>query len=546
MKIIIFPFLFFVFISALSQEAEHEIRIKTKYLNIPVESSQERQKMTFTIMDNPVREFVIRLSNEDPDYWVFADVSDLIGETLTIQYPEEVKGLKEIYQSDQIIGADSLYQETLRPQFHFSTRRGWINDPNGLVYYKGEYHLFYQHNPYEIKWENMHWGHAVSKDLIHWIELPIALYPDELGTMFSGSAAIDFNNSSGFQRGEEKPLIAAYTAHGPQKQVQCIAYSNDSGRNFTKYEGNPIIDSKEKWNSQHTRDPKIFWHEDSKKWVMVLFEKTGHSIYNSDDLKNWNYQSHIGGFWECPELFELEVDGNQYNKKWILYGASGTYMIGAFDGQRFTPETEKLNYFAGSMYAAQTFNNIPESDGRRIQIGWGRITQQGMPFNHMMTFPTELTLRSTRNGIRLFSEPISEIKDLHKTSYLWNDLTVDEANSKLKALKGDLFHIKMTIELSERNFFEFLKDGNSIVNYDFNYNKLNGVFYGGDHIENEIIDLELLVDRTSVEIFADYGRFSIIEQLALPANNEGFQFNTRRAKIYIHQLEVHELKSIWQ
>lgn len=546
MKLINVFILLLTFSTLFAQETKRKIRITKKYLNIPVQASQERQLMNFETGGEKVREFVIRVSKDQPDYWVFSDVSDFIGETLIITYPEKTAGIKEIYQSDQIAGVDSLYKETNRPQFHFTSKRGWNNDPNGLVYYDGEYHLFYQHNPYEIYWENMHWGHAVSKDLLHWEELPDALYPDELGTMFSGSAVVDFNNTSGFQKGEEKPIIAAYTADSPDNQVQCIAYSNDRGRTFTKYGGNPVIDSKVKWNSRHLRDPKIFWHEDSKKWIMVLFEKVGHSIYNSDDLKNWTYQSHIGGYWECPELFQLPVDGNKYNKKWVIYGASGTYMIGEFDGQKFIPETDKLNYFAGKMYAAQTYNNIPESDGRRIQIGWGQIFHPGMSYNQMMTFPTELTLRSTRSGIRLFSEPIREIGNLHIKSYNWSDMTVDEANEKLKSVKGDLFHIKMIVEVLEEIYFRFMMNGNSIAKYDFNRNNLNETFYCGDHIENMTISLELLIDRTSVEIFADDGRFTIIEQLPEPKNNNGFEFEIgRRSEIKIHSLEVHELKTIW-
>jgi fructan beta-fructosidase len=545
MRTLSFLILLFAFSNSFTQESTREIKINKKYLNLPVQSSQEFKVMKFAVEDEKIKDFMIKLSDDSPEYWVFTDVSDLMGKTLTITYPEQVKGMKEIYLADQIDGADSLYSETNRPQFHFSSQRGWNNDPNGLVYYDGEYHLYYQHNPYDVLWQNMHWGHAVSTDLVNWKDIDIALYPDELGTMFSGSAAVDFNNTSGFQKGDEKTIIAAYTANGNEKQVQCIAYSNDRGRTFIKYEGNPVIDSKEKWNSRATRDPKIFWHKDTEKWIMVLFEKDGHSIYNSDDLKSWTYQSHLSGFWECPELFELPVDGNIYNKKWVIYGASGTYRIGRFDGRTFTPETDKLNYFAGNMYAAQTYTDIPESDGRRIQVGWGRIVHPGMPFNQMMTFATELTLRSTPNGIRLFSEPVPEIEKIHEKSHLWTNMSPQEANEKLGTLDGDLFHIKMDIELNDIMNFRFLMDGNSIVNYEGNHNMLNGSFYGGDHIEDRIISFEVLIDRTSVEVFADNGRFSTIEQLPDPKNNNGLEIEARRSPAKIHKLEVHELKSIW-
>lgn len=272
------------------------LKITKKYINLPVSHQMDRKKMTFEVKGAPERNFVIRLADGKPDYWVFCDVSSWKGKTLRISYEGESAGLEKIYQDDVIAGQDSLYKEKNRPQFHFTTRRGWINDPNGLVYYEGEYHLFYQHNPYEREWENMTWGHAVSRDLVHWEELPDALHPDELGTIFSGSAVIDYDNTAGFNKKGEPALVAAYTVDNPEKQRQCIAYSLDRGRTFTKYEGNPVIDSKAKWNSKDTRDPKVFWYAPGKHWVMVLNERDGHSIYNSSDLKNWEYKSHVTGF----------------------------------------------------------------------------------------------------------------------------------------------------------------------------------------------------------------------------------------------------------
>ena len=527
-----------------AQGVKKELTITKRYLNYPVEHAQERQRMTMKLPGTEDRSFLIRLSDGNPDYWVFSDVSAFIGETIEIEFPNAVKGWDKIYQSDIISGADSLYNEINRPQFHYTARRGWKNDPNGLVYHDGEYHLFYQHNPYERNWENMHWGHAVSKDLIHWKELPDALYPDTIGTMFSGSAVVDYDNTSGFKTGKEDVIVAAYTADSPDKEVQCIAYSNDRGRTFKKYSGNPVIDTKAKWGTKNLRDPKIFWHAESGKWVMVLFEKTGMSFYNSDNLKDWIFQSHILGFWECPELFELAVDGDPENKKWILYGATGTYLLGEFNGKEFIPETDKLRYYRGKMYAAQTFNNIPEKNGRRIQIGWGQIDQTGMPFNGMMMFPTELTLRTTREGVRLYSEPIAEIEQLHKNSYSWENLTREEANEKFKELSGDIFHIKLKVKLQDGTDFGLKYNGNSILHYDMNWNNLNGEFYGGDQIENLSFYYEILVDKTSLEVFADHGKFTLIQQLEKAKNKNGFEFDGWGA-IQIEKLEVNELNSIW-
>ncbi len=529
-----------------AQEVKKELTITKKYLNFPVENAQERERMNLKLPDMDDRSFVIRLSDDNPDYWVFVDVSSFIGKTIEIEYPKNVKGWDKIYQSDEINGTDSLYRETNRPQFHFSSRRGWINDPNGMLYYDGEYHLFYQHNPFERNWENMHWGHAVSKDMVHWNELPDALHPDEIGTMFSGTAVVDYKNTSGFKSGKENVIVVAYTADSRDNEVQCIAYSNDKGRTFEKYKGNPVINSKAKWGTKNLRDPKLFWHEASHKWVMVLFEKTGMSFYNSDNLKDWTFQSHILGFCECPEFFELPVDGNSKNTKWVLYGASGTYMLGSFDGKKFTPETNKLRYFSGNMYAAQTFNNIPEKDGRRIQIGWGNIDLKGMPFNSQMMFPTEFTLRATREGVRLFSEPIKEIDLLHNETYTWNNLSREEANEKLKDLSGDLFHIKMKIKLIDGTDLGMNYNGNTLFHYDMNHNRLNDQFYGGDHIDNMTFYYEILIDRTCVEIFADHGKFSIISPIEKAKSNQGLEFKNYWGQIDIEELTVSKLNSIWE
>ncbi|WP_298708678.1 glycoside hydrolase family 32 protein, partial [Chitinophaga sp.] len=323
------------------------ITVTKRYLNLPVSQQNERAIMTMKAAGEEERSFRIRLS-ATPEYWVFVDMSAWKGKTLRLQFDGSGAGISHIYQDDRIAGQDSLYREHRRPQYHFSTRRGWINDPNGLVFYEGEYHLFYQHNPYEREWENMSWGHAVSKDLVHWQELPVALHPDKSGTMFSGSAVIDYDNTSGFGKPGYPAMVALYTVDSPDRQVQSLAYSLDKGRTWTKYARNPLIDSKEKWNSKDTRDPRVLWYAPGKHWVMVLNERDGHSIYTSANLKDWTYQSHVTGFWECPDLFELPVDGNLQNKKWVMYGASNTYMIGRFDGKTFTPEQGKYYFSAGS------------------------------------------------------------------------------------------------------------------------------------------------------------------------------------------------------
>lgn len=531
--------------SFLAHAADITINVNKRYLNLPISQKQERKKMVFEVNGKQERSFVIRLANAEPEYWVFCDVTALKGKTIKISYEGDGAGLSKIYQADEISGQDMLYKEENRPQFHFTTKRGWINDPNGMIYFEGEYHLFYQHNPYEREWENMSWGHAVSKDMVHWQELPTALYPDELGTMFSGSTVIDYNNTAGFNKGNTPAMVAAYTANTADKQTQCIAYSLDKGRTWTKYTKNPVIDSKAKWNSVDTRDPRVFWFKPGNHWVMVLNERDGHSIYNSTNLKDWNYQSHTTGFWECPDLFELPIDGDKGKTKWVMYGASNAYMIGSFDGKKFIPESGKHYYVTGSIYAAQTFTNIPEADGRRIQIGWSRISHKGMSFNGMMLMPTELKLKSTKNGVRLFSEPIKETDELFTSVNKWTNLKAETANENLKKYSNERsLRIKTKIKLSHATSAGISLNGQKILDYDMNFNLVNGTFYSPEDMTSMEITADIYIDRTSIEVFIDGGAYSYSMERKLDVNNkEGLKFWGNN--IDVKDLEVFAVKSIW-
>lgn len=517
--------------SLISQEIIKEFNINKQYLNFPIDMQQERQMVQFVMAEDTLTYNVIRIADAEPDYWVFKDVSAYQGKTLKLIFSKDVKGLARIYQSDEFDGQDSLYQESKRPQFHFSSRRGWNNDPNGLVYLDGEYHLFYQHNPYEIHWQNMTWGHAVSSDLIHWTELNDALFPDPLGTMFSGSAVIDKNNTAGWGK---NALIAAYTADKQGAEVQCIAYSLDQGRTFTKYEGNPVVGP--------TRDPKVFWYEPNQEWVMALYEVAGISIHTSKNLKEWKKESHIKGFYECPELFELPVDGDPKNTLWVAYGGSGTYLLGEFDGKTFSPKFGKYRYTYGNHYAAQTYNNTP--DGKRIQIGWGTIESKGMPFNQMMCFPTELTLRTTPEGIRVFSEPIEAIEKLHVKKLDLTGLSVAEANKQMEDQKADLLHVIARLESLDGSGISIDFKGNRYAQMDAD--EINGIQTPQPQPGSLIFDVEILIDRTSVESFFQKGQIVFVKPLADPVKDTGLAISGRADQIKIHQLEVYELGSAWK
>ena len=535
-------------------QTQKTFKISKKYLNIPIQSSVERQRINFLIDGNKLTYNDIRLADDKVDYWTFIDVSKFDGKDFTFEFSENAAGIDKIYQSDTIVGESIFYKEKNRPQIHFTTCRGWTNDPNGMVYYKGEYHLFYQHNPYETNWGNMHWGHAVSKDLIHWEELPVVLFPDELGTMFSGSAVIDYNNTAGFNKGNSPAMVAIYTADlrkGGKElgQQQCIAYSLDKGRTFTKYEGNPVIPAQRRFGSGHERDPKVFWYEPGEHWVLVMHDALNFSVYNSRNLKDWEYKSSVdAGFWECPELFELAVDDNPNNKKWVMYGVQGTYLIGNFDGKTFTPETEMLRYNVGGMTAAQTFNNEP--DGRRLQIGWGHAEFPGMPFKQTFTIVQEFSLRNTRNGNRLFVEPAKEIQKLHvKSHFFKNEHIGDNINKKLSDIKSPLLHIKAKFEIVNGIVF-----GMNINDYKIEYNvatnRLNDTFLP---LQNKQLDLEIIVDKTLIEVYANGG---LVYWFANNNNGDLNDFNISMykapnglnpdPKTLIRSLEIHELKSIWQ
>jgi len=506
-----------------------EFNINKQYLNFPIDMQKERQMFYYVLGSDTLTYNVIRIADNEPDYWVFKDVSAYKGKTLKLIFSKNSYGLDKIYQSDEFAGQDSLYKERKRPQFHFSSRKGWNNDPNGLVYFDGEYHLFYQHNPYEILWENMTWGHAVSPDLIHWTELNDALFPDDLGTMYSGSAVIDKQNTAGWGK---NALIAAYTAAG-KEQTQCIAYSTDKGRTFTKYEGNPVVGP--------TRDPKVIWYEPNQEWVMALYEVAGISFFTSKNLRDWNKESHINGFYECPEIFELPIDGDPNNTLWVAYGGSGTYLLGDFDGKTFIPKYGKYRNTHGAHYAAQTYNNTP--NGKRIQIGWGRIATMDMPFSQMMCFPTELTLRSTNEGPRIFSEPIAELPSLHKKTHNLSGLTVDEANRKLSEIDHDLLHVEAQVESMNGQGISLDFHGNRILSADAD--EVNGVQTPQINPGKLLFDIEILIDRTSVESFINNGQIVFVKALADSKKHQGLEILGNTKEIKIHNLIIHELKSAW-
>lgn len=529
---------------------QRTMHIEKHYLNLPIVEEGTAHKLSFFHEGKLITWCNIRLAEEGetPTYWMFYDIQKYIGKNITLSYEGDTSCLNCITQGDKWTGEENVYTETFRPQFHYSTRRGWINDPNGLVYYDGEYHLFYQHNPFGVEWGNLNWGHAVSNDLIHWKELPEALEIDETGEMYSGSAIIDYENASGLGSKKNPAMIAYYTLQGKNGQVQCLAYSLDKGRTWTKYDKNPIIDTAMKGGTWHNRDPKVFWYAPGKHWVMVLHEKDGHSIYTSTNLTEWIWKSHTPGFWECPELFELPIDNNPNYTKWVMSGASGTYMIGTFDGERFTPESGKYYYATGYLYAPQTFNNIPAKDGRRIQISWGSIRHEGMPFTGMMLLPVELKLVTTNDGIRMTAMPVKEVEQLLTPLLKADSLTIDKANKMLENIPTDEKGIclKASIKLSHPTNAGLELDGNRILDYDMNFNRINGIPYSPDDFTSLRLEFDIYIDRNSIEAFFDKGRYSFTNDRKAPNNGAAKMLKFWSTEdIAIERLEVYTIDSIW-
>lgn len=453
--------------------------------------------------------------------------------------------------------AEKLYDEQYRPQFHFSPAKNWTNDPNGMVYYKGEYHLFFQHNPEGIEWGNMTWGHAVSSDMLQWSQLDHAILPDKLGTIFSGSAVVDWDNTAGFQTDDEKTIVCVYTSAGGtstesqgQPFTQSIAYSNDRGRTFTKYEHNPVL--------QHlagaNRDPKIVWHVSTKKWIMILYldddkAKNDYILLSSPNLKQWTKLCVVSlpGATECPDFFELPVDGDATKTKWVFWCANNSYCLGQFDGTTFTAETDMLQtHWGTNRYAAQTFSDIPASEGRRIQIAWmngGKYPD--MPFNQQMSFPATLTLRSFPDGVRLCSRPVKEIDNLHGKQCTWSNLTLKPGDNPLAAMTGELFDIRLDVAPGTASEVGLNVRGTPI-RYDVKEGKLSCL---GTSAPVELCDgrlqLHILIDRSSIEIFTADGRANMAYCFLPPSNNKTLTLTAQGGEAVIRSLNVWELNSSW-
>lgn len=464
---------------------------------------------------------------------------------------------------------DIGYDQPLRPQFHFCSRKNWLNDPNGMVFDGEKYHLFFQHNPNSTAWGNMTWGHAVSTDMLRWKQLDHALLPYQIdrlkGTIFSGTAVVDHNNSLGVQAGDRKTLAAFYTFANNKPFYQALAYSTDGGTTWQYHnDGRAVVPNQ--GFDKGERDPKVFWHEPSKHWVMALWVQSNPGrvrFFTSKNLKDWEFASDLMRDWafECMDVIFTPVDGDASKTKCVIYDASFDYEIGTFDGKAFHTESAPLKISRGNFYAAQSFYNAP--GGRTVQIGWmqgGANSAQafGVPHNQQMAFPCDLTLRTTPAGVRLVVWPIKEIASLvTSTNELKDQKLTPESN--LLAGFGDLDLVDLSIEFEPGTATEVVIDlPRTSVRYDVAKKKLS--HSGVDDKANPVphttvshceprdgrISLRLLLDRLSLEAYA-FGGESFGAHYIHPHHGPAKpSIHTTGGEAKVISLTVRKLKSAWQ
>ena len=561
-----------------------QINTNQRYLLLPVEEVMPDVRVSMIVNNKEVNVADVRLAVNRVDYFVPLDLSAYAGKNILLKFKlgsnDPIRGklsavcCKEMKLSDTF---DTGNREKFRPTYHFSPLYGWMNDPNGMVYKDGEYHLFYQYNPYGSKWGNMSWGHAISQDLVNWKHLPVAIAPDALGTIFSGSAVVDFDNTAGFGAGA---IIAIYTQNS-DRQVQSIAYSTDNGRTFTKYENNPVLTSE----ARDFRDPKVFWYESTKRWIMVLAVGQEMQIFSSPNLKDWTFESRFGegqgahgGVWECPDLFELPVEGTN-DKKWVLlcnlnpggpFGGSATqYFVGSFNGKEFvneSPSKTKWMDWGKDHYATVTWSDAP--DNRRIAIAWMSNWQYAndvptSQYRSPNSVPRDLSLFTVDGETYLQSAPSPELLKLRdisqKRSFKVNgtrtikdmiagnegayeiELTIENQYADVIGFhlyndKGE--EVDMQYDMKEKKFsMDRCKSGDVGFNENFPMLTWTAIESGKDELK-----LRLFVDKSSVEAFGDGGRFVMTNQVFPSEPYTHIDFYSKGGAYKVDSFVIYKLK----
>ena len=570
------------------------VRIDSRhnYLLLPVQEGVPSWTANIVVNTRPGGSFTVPLAVDKIDYWVPFDLTPYHGKQLLLSFASgmgrrpmpgqtapvqsEALAWKEMKLSDTF---DSTNRETRwRPEYHFTPAYGWMNDPNGMVYDNGEWHLFFQYNPYASIHGNMHWGHAVSKDLIHWEELPIALYPDALGTIFSGSAVIDKENTAGFGKGA---MVAIFTSAGA-RQTQSIAYSTDGGRTFTKYEGNPVITS----DVRDFRDPKVIWNPETGSWNLVLAAGNEVRFYSSPDLKHWDFESGFGsdgygshgGVWECPDIFPVKVEGTD-ERKWVLLvnngggpagGTATQYFVGEFDGKAFhcdsPAETVKWMDWGKDHYATVSFSNAP--DGRNTVLAWmnnwdyaNRVPT--VQFRSGDSIPRDLSLYEKDGEFYLSVVPSPEMDAARGTASPVDAGTVTAEGKEFKDIlsaSGGVGEIEVAFTAASPAKFgiELYNSLGESVKFCYDFEAST---FACDRTESGVVDfhptfaavsvaplvkadsyvLRLFVDKCSVEAFDAKGRFALTDQVFPQASFSGIRLVALDGDVTVSSMNVYPI-----
>lgn len=513
----------------------------SKYLVFPASHHAQNKRIRFYIDDQLVYDFVMALDYDTPDYEFHLNVERFKGKNVHVECDPDM---------DVVIRKDDCkndgYDGKYRPYAHFTAKRGWLNDPNGLTLYNGKYLMFFQHNPVACTWENMHWGYAVSDDLIHWQEKEIALYADEEGTMFSGSAVIDTRNVSGLKTNENDVLLLFYTCAGSTSEAskdkpftQNLAYSTDGGETFIKYSKNPLI----RQIAGGNRDPKVIYHQPTDQYIMVFFlENHEFTIHTSKNLLDWTEAQRLTlpDDAECPDFYPLAVDGDESNTKWVFIAASDRYFIGSFDGQQFIPESEQkqLN-FGNNSYAAQSWSDVPD---RRIRTAFATVVIPGQPFGSVMNVPQEMSLKSVNGELRLCAEPVKEIERLYATKTSFTQVKVDSATPFCHRINSKCCDISLKVEC--RASWEL-----SLFGLPITYDAVRGELKCQDKTApvqgcDGFVELRMIIDTVYAELFADQGSVFMGMTYVQDSNLNKLRITSDAAEI--EKLTIAEMGRFWE
>lgn len=488
---------------------EREFLCTARWLNLAVTERGPKSQIRLKENGRPLMHFRARLAQDAPDFFVAADMESCLGKTVTIEvtdYPGEDPFAK-ISLDDRRTGHERIYHEELRPRFHYSAICGWLNDPNGLLYYRGTWFLFAQLNPY-FRWcDNMHWQMAVSSDLFHWRDCGLPLRPDERGQKFSGSGIVDKKNVTGLKEGDDDPILLFHTTAG-DIFTQDLVYSTDGGKTFRAYAHNPILPQLAPAN----RDPKVIPHPNGSGYLMALYlSGNDYCLLRSADLLHWEKTCTltVPGCVECPDIYEIALDGDPARRKMIFSCAGGEYLVGHMEGDRFVPETQPQCCFAvpgtRTAYAPQSFYDAP--DGRRVQIicTSNQTMLPGEAFGKFLTLPCELTLHTVDGGMKLFSNPVRELRQLECALLTEHEHLICTAPYRIPTPDSGLFRAEFTVPAACRE---------TLVLHIFNRRILycgarHTVEYDGAafalHPQGEQVVFDLVVDRCSAELFAGGG-----------------------------------------